>query len=95
MTKAQIADALRRAIRTFVQAAGAYLVAAPNHDVDKALIVGAVGAGLAAVWRMVDPADSKPEPGPTPELESVEGGNSAVSTASSKRKTPSNITAQL
>ena len=63
MTKAKIADALRRAGRTFFQAAGAYAVLNPEHAATtKALGIGALGAGIAAVWRMLDPAE-KPEPG--------------------------------
>lgn len=59
MTKAKIADALRRAGRTFLQAAGAYLVLNPGQPT-KALAIGAIGAGGAAVWRLLDPPESKP-----------------------------------
>lgn len=61
MTRAKIADALRRAVRTFVQSGAAYLMLNPGHDTGRALAVGAAGAGLAAVWRLVDPPDPTPE----------------------------------
>lgn len=69
MTKAKLQDAVRRAGRTFAQAAVAYLVLNPNHAATtKALAVGAAAAGFAAVWRVwFDPAEPKPaEPTPTP-----------------------------
>lgn len=74
MFKAKITDALRRAVRTFFQAAGAYLVFNPDHAVTpKVLAAGAFGAGIAAVWRMVDP--DEPEPGP--KVPSTKTGTSA------------------
>jgi len=65
MTKAKMLDAVRRAGRTFVQAAGAYLVLNPSHiSTSKALAVGAAAAGLSAVWRLfLDPAEPAPAVG--------------------------------
>jgi hypothetical protein len=58
MTRAKLLDAVRRAGRTFVQAGAAYLALNSGHaTTSKALAVGAVGAGLAAVWRLLDPAE--------------------------------------
>ena len=59
MNTAKLADAGRRAARTFIQAAGAFLVLNPGHvDTAKALAVGAVAAGVSAVWRaFLDPAE--------------------------------------
>lgn len=77
MTKAKIADAIRRAGRTFFQAAGAYLVVNPDHTATgKALLMGALGAGIAAVWRMLDPAEPGPVPTPT-DVPSIKPGEIA------------------
>ena len=82
MSKAQIADALRRAVRTFIQAAGAYLAVAPDHASARALALGAVAAGGAAVWRLTEkPVEVTPEPEPEPEPVST-----PVRAASSRRK---------
>lgn len=63
MNKHKLQDALRRAGRTFAQAAGAYLVFNPGQPA-KAAAVGAVGAGLAGVWRLwFDPAEPPPATG--------------------------------
>lgn len=65
MSRAKLLDALRRAGRTFAQAAMAYFLVHPAGEMrdvtPRALLVGAVGAGLAGVWRLwFDPAEPAP-----------------------------------
>jgi hypothetical protein len=71
VNRAKLEDAGRRAARTFAQAALAYFLVHPTADMravtPRALLVGAAGAGLAAVWRLfLDPKEPPAQPTPVP-----------------------------
>lgn len=52
ITRKDVKDVLERSLKTFVQA-GLAMWALSNYDLSKGAVVGAVAAGISAVWNTV------------------------------------------